>query len=41
LANSALDTSNSYNESYLAPDFPVWDAMVREYVKKLVIEKVI
>ena len=41
LANSALDISNSYNEPYLAPDFPVWDAMVREYVKKLVIEKVI
>jgi dTDP-4-dehydrorhamnose reductase len=41
LADSALDISNSYNESNVAPNFSAWDVMVREYVRSLVAENVI
>jgi len=41
LASSQLAISNSYNESNVTPDFPVWDVLVREYVKRLATEKVI
>jgi dTDP-4-dehydrorhamnose reductase len=41
LASSQLAISNSYNESNVTPDFPVWDVLVREYVRRLAAEKVI
>ncbi len=41
LASSQLAISNSYNEFNVIPDFPVWDVLVREYVRRLAAEKVI
>ncbi len=41
LATQRLEISNSYNESKVGPDFPAWDVLVCEYVRKLVAERVI
>jgi dTDP-4-dehydrorhamnose reductase len=41
LGNPALGISNTYNEFNVAPDFPAWDVMVREYVRAMVVAKVI
>jgi len=41
LASSQLAISNSYNESRVGPDFPAWDVLVCEYVRGLVVERVI
>lgn len=41
LAGSLLAISNSYNDSNVTPDFPAWDVMVSEYVKRLAAERVI
>ena len=41
LETQLLDISNSYNESIVGPDFPVWDVLVCEYVRRLVAERVI
>ena len=41
LETQLLENSNSYNESNVTPDFPVWDVLVREYVRRLAVEKVI
>lgn len=41
LASSQLAISNSYNEFNVIPEFPVWDVLVREYVRRLAAEKVI
>ncbi len=41
LVKSLLDNSNPYNELIAGPDFPVWDVLVCEYVKRLVAERVI
>jgi dTDP-4-dehydrorhamnose reductase len=41
LATQLLEISNSYNESRVGPDFPAWDVLVCEYVRGLVVERVI
>ena len=41
LATQLLDISNPYNESIVEPDFPAWDVLVWEYVRRLAAEKVI
>jgi dTDP-4-dehydrorhamnose reductase len=41
LANPALEISNFYNESKVRPDFPVWDVMVCDYVKRLAAKRAI
>jgi hypothetical protein len=41
LANQCSEASNSYNQPNLAADFSKWDAMVRDYVRKLATEKLI
>ncbi len=41
LATQCLEISNSYNESKVRRDFPVWDVLVCEYVRRLVAERVI
>jgi len=41
LANQCSEASSSYNQSNLAADFSKWDAMVRDYVRKLASEKLI
>jgi len=41
MATQLLDISNSYNETKVGPDFPVWDVLVCEYVRRLVAERVI
>ncbi len=41
LATQLLELSNFYNESRVGLDFPAWDVLVCEYVRKLVAERVI
>jgi dTDP-4-dehydrorhamnose reductase len=41
LANHHTEASISYNQSNSAADFPKWDAMVRDYVRKLAANKAI
>jgi len=41
LSTQLLEISNSYNESKVRLDFPVWDVLVCEYVRGLVAERVI
>ncbi len=41
LSTQLLEISNSYNESKVRPNFPVWDVLVCEYVRGLVAERVI
>jgi len=41
LVNQLVNTSESYNQFNSLADFPKWDALVREYVRKLVLDKVI
>ena len=41
LANQLENTSDSYDQLNSSADFPKWDALVREYVRKLVLDMVI
>jgi dTDP-4-dehydrorhamnose reductase len=41
LANQHIEASSFYNQSGLVVDFPLWDGMARDYIRKLATEKVI
>jgi dTDP-4-dehydrorhamnose reductase len=41
LVNQLVNTSDSYNKLNSSADFPKWDTLVRDYVKKLVADAAI